>query len=160
MSGTPTKYRNNPGARLWPRLTPNGECMEWTGTRNERGYGGLRVDGRLVKAHRFAYELTCGPIPDGLDVLHSCDNPPCCNPAHLSVGDAVRNADEMVSRGRHGGGYGKRGDDHHQHILTPEDVQYIRENPECMTVSALARKFNVARATVRAARDRKTWSHL
>ena len=100
MSGTPMKYRNDPGARLWPRLTPNGECMEWTGTRNEHGYGGLRVDGRLVKAHRFAYELACGPIPDGLDVLHSCDNPPCCNPAHLELTTHLTNQRRRAKRAK------------------------------------------------------------
>lgn len=165
MSGTPMKYRDNPGARIWPRLVKNGECMEWAGSRNEHGYGGMRVDGVAIKAHRYAYELANGPIPDGMDVLHSCDNPPCCNPEHLSLGDAKKNAQEMVGRGRHavsryGTGYLSRGESHGRRKLSNESVTYIRANPEHLNISQLSRKFGVARATIRSVIENKTWSHL
>lgn len=52
------------------------------------------------RTHRFAYHLTKGAIPDGMQVLHSCDNPPCCNPDHLRVGTSLNNARDMVGRGR------------------------------------------------------------
>jgi hypothetical protein len=80
-------------------LTPGApdDCWEWRGNRNNRGYGKL---GKIY-AHRVAYELASGPIPSGLEVMHSCDNPPCCNPAHLSVGTHADNMQDMARKGRH-----------------------------------------------------------
>jgi len=90
-------------ARVDSTTTPDG-CWPWMGSRNNKGYGQLQVknpDGRKrpTLTHRLAWEVANGEsIPDGLFVLHSCDNPPCCNPAHLSVGDASRNMLEMWER--------------------------------------------------------------
>jgi len=80
-------------------LTPGAPdaCWEWQGTINNRGYGKLD---RLY-AHRFAYQQANGPIPPGLEVMHSCDNPPCCNPSHLSVGTHTDNMKDMARKGRH-----------------------------------------------------------
>ena len=82
-----------------------GECWEWTGKRQRRsrgpgGYGIVRRFARHVFAHRHAYQLAKGPIPDGAIVMHSCDNPPCINPAHLSVGTQSKNIADMWARGR------------------------------------------------------------
>lgn len=63
-------------------------CWEWKLSRSGRPgrrYGRWRVDGREQRAHRVAYELLVGPIPDGHELHHSCHNPPCCNPAHLEL---------------------------------------------------------------------------
>lgn len=90
--------------RLWEKVDRTGDCWVWTAkTRSSFGYGMIRVGGtpgRLVSAHRVAWELTNGPIPDGLWVLHGCDNPPCCNPAHLHLGTRADNMREMSERGR------------------------------------------------------------
>jgi len=75
-------------------------CWPWTKARDRAGYGRLRYDGRMVSAHRRAYELGIGPIPVGLDVCHTCDNPPCCNPAHLWAGTARDNLRDAVAKGR------------------------------------------------------------
>ncbi|WP_096302916.1 HNH endonuclease signature motif containing protein [Jatrophihabitans sp. GAS493] len=61
----------------------DGDCWEWRGYRQPLGYGRFRVEGRKTLAHRYAYELLVGPIPDGLSLDHLCRNPPCVNPAHL-----------------------------------------------------------------------------
>lgn len=67
---------------------------------NNKGYGMVRVDGRLDTAHRVAYSITKGEIPEGLVVRHDCDNPPCFNPAHLFVGTHQDNVDDKEKKGR------------------------------------------------------------
>jgi HNH endonuclease/helix-turn-helix protein len=83
-----------------PGLPPETECWEWTGSLNGAGYGTIRMVDRKIPAHRVAYELFVGSIPDGLIICHHCDNPPCCNPRHLYPGTHVDNAHDMVMRGR------------------------------------------------------------
>lgn len=76
---------HNPSAlRFWSKVNerPDG-CWEWTGSRNLRGYGQISVDGRTCAAHRIAYELIVGPIPDELTIDHLCSNKWCVNPDHL-----------------------------------------------------------------------------
>lgn len=82
-------------------------CLEWSGVTvapphapNHR-YGRVRVDGKKVLAHRRAYELARGPIPPGMKVCHSCDNPLCCNPAHLFLGTQKDNVQDSITKGRH-----------------------------------------------------------
>ncbi len=74
-------------------------CWVWTAGRS-RGYGSLRTGGRTMQTHRVAWELTNGPIPGGMSVLHRCDNPPCCNPAHHFVGTQTENMRDMDAKGR------------------------------------------------------------
>jgi hypothetical protein len=77
-----------------------GECIEWAGDIDAYGYGRISFDGKQRRAHRFAFEVSKGPIPKGLGVCHTCDNPPCINPKHLFAGTQKQNADDMVSKGR------------------------------------------------------------
>lgn len=75
-------------------------CVEWPGTRSDKGYGQVRVDGKLEYVHRIAWEQVNGPVPEGLLVLHHCDNPPCYNEEHLFVGTNSDNVQDMLSKGR------------------------------------------------------------
>lgn len=76
-------------------------CWEWAGARKgSQGYGEFGVNRMPATAHRVAWELTHGPIPDGLFVLHRCDNPPCCNPAHLFLGTHQDNMADRDAKGR------------------------------------------------------------
>lgn len=75
-------------------------CWEWVGAKLVRGYGHLSHEGKYLLAHRVSYELHNGPIPDGLLVLHSCDNPACVRPDHLWVGTPKQNTEDMHKKGR------------------------------------------------------------
>jgi len=89
---------------LLGKLTPRASgCMEWSGTRTDRGYGVVRIRHRQWRAHRLAWTAFNGPIPNGLFVCHKCDNPPCCNPEHLFVGTPQDNVTDAVKKGRHAG---------------------------------------------------------
>lgn len=89
--------------RFWTKVLPvDSGCWEWQGHRLPKGYGHFRgLTAKNVKAHRFAYELLVGPIPDGLRVLHRCDNPPCVNPVHLFLGTDKDNSDDKIAKGRY-----------------------------------------------------------
>lgn len=89
--------------RFWGRVDQSGApdaCWEWQGYRMPAGYGQFSAEKKRHYAHRVAYELTKGTIPDGMFVCHACDNPPCCNPAHLFLGTPKDNTRDMVAKGR------------------------------------------------------------
>lgn len=107
-------------------------CWEWRGARNPAGYGilaaGLRSTSgncRPLHASRAAYLAWNGPIPEGLFVLHKCDNPPCINPDHLFIGDARDNSRDMVEKGR--SNYGTRNP---VHRFSNADVSRVRQMRE------------------------------
>jgi hypothetical protein len=122
-----------------------GPCWEWNGGTHGRGYGKLFDGERTVSAHRLAYSTWVGPIPDGHQVCHRCDNPPCMNPAHLFTGPLPVNVADKVSKGRSG-----KGDTGWQAKLTDEQVEEIRRSVTGVRgeQAALARDFGVSQATI------------
>ena len=80
---------------------PGTGCWPWLGCLTGGGYGQIRNSGRYQQAHRAAWELKYGPIPEGLVVCHRCDNPRCVRPDHLFLGTATDNMRDMYSKGRH-----------------------------------------------------------
>lgn len=75
-------------------------CWLWTGSKNGRGYGSIYLDGKRVGAHVASWILFKGPIPDGMNVCHHCDNPPCINPHHEFLGSQSDNLKDAVKKGR------------------------------------------------------------
>lgn len=94
--------------RLNAKLKKNAAtgCWEYQGGDGNRGYGQIRINGIKYRAHRVAYSLFVGEIPEGMNVCHKCDNPSCCNPDHLFVGDAAANVADKVRKGRQARGAG------------------------------------------------------
>ncbi len=86
--------------RFWAQIDRSGDCWIWTGYRTSKGYGRFKVGGRHYRAHRVAWVLAYGPIPDEVDVLHHCDTPPCVRDTHLFLGDEAANAHDRDSKGR------------------------------------------------------------
>lgn len=140
-------------AQFWSRVDagPAFQCWEWKGAKNATGYGRCHGTG----AHRVAYELANGEIPDGMLIRHKCDNPMCCNPKHLVPGTHRQNSGDMVARGRH-----LRGERNPRSKLSEDDAREILRNPERMGVRALAKRFGVSPATVSLIRSGDRWSHL
>ena len=150
--------------RFWPKVDTSGgpnACWPWTASLHGNGYGQFNVShGHPVNAHRVAWELMDGPIPDGLDVLHSCDNPPCCNPLHLFLGTAKDNAADMVAKGRnrHGDARGMR---HPNSKLTDDAVRQIRAAVAVGEPKrAIARRFGVNDRLIYMILDGSAWSHV
>jgi len=88
--------------RFWAKVERGEGCWLWTASRTSTGYGQINVDHRPLKAHRVAWELTYGPIPDGLFVCHHCDVPLCCRPDHLFLGNDADNMRDCAAKGRNG----------------------------------------------------------
>lgn len=138
-SGTLAQYPLlGPSDVFETRIKKTESCWLWTGTKNGYGYGIFLLPGEVqIRAHRYAYEHFIGPIPDGKIIMHTCDNPPCVNPAHLRVGTkAENNADTGIKRRHH---YGL---DHWNGRLTDQQVVEIRASSESQR--ALARKYGVS----------------
>lgn len=143
-------------------------CWPWTAGRNRLGYGKFGIEGRAHYAHRIAWELTHGPIPDGLRALHRCDNPPCCNPAHLFLGTQGENIQDMHDKGRHRPkvvhpippGHA-RGEACHSAKLTAPDVLSIRQAAsEGTDFPTLAARYGVTKQSIWAIVHRKKWKHV
>lgn len=126
------------------------ECWPWQGRTNDKGYG--RFAGTM--AHRIACALINGPVADDDLVRHSCDNPPCCNPKHLSPGSHQDNMDDAIKRARTARGRG-----HGMSKLTPEQVAHIHQNPDKLTGVSLAALFDVSEATISYVRNRRSWKY-
>ncbi len=133
-------------------------CWEWTGSKNRKGYGQFRIKNIMYIAHRFSYELFKGPIPEGLFVCHSCDNPSCVNPGHLWVGTAKDNAMDR-ERKKRGNGPGEKCN---RHKLTETQVKEIREKyvPWTYSLRRLAKEYGVSAVAIHLIITNKNWSSI
>lgn len=154
---------------FWARVDQSGgpdACWPWTGGRNEHGYG--HVSFRPIKtklAHRVAWILTHGEIPAGLNVCHHCDNPPCCNPAHLFLGTHADNGWDKVRKGRHHlqvDPTKAQGVRNPAARLSEDDVRTIRDLAlhSDLTHRQIGERFSVSKTTIRDIVRGNHWSHV
>jgi hypothetical protein len=150
-----------PEVRFWRRIAKLGPDECWVNPNQKGGrYSWFQVGGKGspgILGHRYAYEITKGPIPPGMLVMHSCDNPRCVNPNHLSLGTPKDNTQDMLRKGR-SPHITPKGVEHFRAVLTPELVREIRASKE--THGGLARRLGVSPNTVRAVRIGRTWAHV
>lgn len=143
--------------RFWQKVEKTEGCWNWKGAKHVKGYGAFRYNNRMGRAHRASYEMFCGPIPDGMLVLHKCDNPSCVNPDHLFLGTNSDNMADKVAKGREAH-VGVKGVAHPRAKLTEEQVTAIRVLSAPITHIAAA--YGVSPTTIHDIRTRKRWSHI
>lgn len=142
--------------RFWAQVEKTDSCWLWVGTRFVDGYGLFR-DGKPRGAHRVAWELHYGPIPDGLMVCHHCDNPPCVNPAHLFLGTNADNMADMKRKGRQG--FGER---NASSRLTEVDIVAIRKSYwlQGLLSHEIARQYETSDRHIRNIVRGNKWPHV
>lgn len=143
--------------RFWTKVRKQHDgCWVWTGSRSDTGYGSFH-DGRPFATHRYSWEIHHGPIPEGLCVLHRCDNRACVNPDHLWLGTKAENSRDMAEKGRERVP-SQPGESHHSAKLTEDAVLAIRASDE--TGVALAKRYGVSPSLISLVRRRRAWQHL
>lgn len=145
--------------RFWEKVDRSGGpdvCWPWTASVSAAGYGYFHLREYNVGSHRIAFVAAGGVLTvDEPQVLHHCDNPPCCNARHLFVGTHADNMADMATKGRGGS---PRGERHGRAKLTKQDVSAIRKRVVAgETRRALAREFGVSHQTVNDIVNMRTW---
>lgn len=149
--------------RFWENVDQTNQCWLWLGARTHHpthSYGVLIRDNRRRRAHRFAWELENGPVPQGFLVCHSCDTPLCVRVEHLFLGTNRDNTQDMLAKDRHG----KRrvhGSSHHKAVLTEASVSQLRrERAAGSSLSSLAEKYGVSKGLVWQISVGRIWKHV
>ena len=148
--------------RFWRNVRNGGadECWPWKLAPLRHGYGTFttKQPREYFRPSRFAWTTKNGPIPEGLNVLHSCDNPPCCNPNHLFLGTQLDNVKDMTAKGRR---VDHMGEAHGRAKLTNAEVTEIRRRARAgETVVSLASAFGMGTSTISAIKNGSAWRHL
>ncbi len=144
----PVKERLIDGIEI---VTESG-CWIWMRSTIEKGYGRISVKQKSNLAHRASYREFVGEIPDGMCVLHRCDNPPCINPDHLFLGTHMDNTKDKIKKGRQKCGF------HNSANTKEKDVLFIRRSNE--NAAVLAERFNLTSDSIGNIRNYKTWKNI
>jgi len=160
--------------KFWDYVEKGDGCWVWKRSFGRKGYGQVFIEGKHKVASRVAWELTNGPIPEKILVLHHCDNPPCCRPDHLFLGTSLDNVRDMQKKGRQK--YWVEPAQLSIRKLTSEQVREIRQIAKTISLTrlgrpkkgsippnslrSLAREFGVEHATIRNIVNNITYKEL
>lgn len=152
-------------ARFWRNVRRTDYCWEWTASTDRGGYGSISENNKSRGAHQVSWEIHFGPIPDGMFVLHKCDNPPCVRPDHLFLGTSKDNAQDRQQKGRWKGGVtsetAARGESNAKCKLTAAIVIRIRlRHASGDSPTDMALEYDVNRSTIHAIVKRRIWTHI
>lgn len=139
-----------------PGVPPSEGCWDWSGYRDEHGYGTMTFERKGLRANVVSYTIHSGPVPSGMMVLHSCDYPPCVSPFHLSLGTCQDNATDRKERGRQ-----VRGKFQHLAKLNDDQVVAIRLlGRNGVVQEKIAELYGVGQSTISSILRRETWKHI
>lgn len=156
----PVMTSNDLKQRFWAKVDSSSEdgCWNWTASVAGKGYGQIKLPGtrRQAYAHRLSYEFHNGPIPQGLMVLHRCDNPRCVRPDHLFLGTGADNLGDMAAKGRHL--YGERNS---KHRLTERQVHTIFDlSGAGLSQAKIAKEVGIGQPQVGRILRGERWHHV
>ena len=154
----PIKLTEADKIRFWEKVNRRGpdDCWEWQACRTQDGYGMFRIDGSTCRAHRVAFVIVNGDAK--LQVLHHCDNPPCCNPNHLYAGTNDNNVRDRDKKGR---AADHRGEKHGRAKLTEDNVHEIRRLRENgWLLREIAEEYGIHLSQVFRICNGKHWKHI
>jgi len=160
QSNTAPDVAPNDEERFWSKVEKTNDCWNWTSATNGR-YGRFHFGSGCVYAHRFAYTLSYGSIPEDSIIRHKCDNPLCVNPSHLEIGTFADNTADMMERGR-AAYVAHPCESNGRAKLTAEQVNEIRASysGKYGEGAALARQYGVTKTTIRKILSGQSWRAL
>lgn len=137
----------------------DGECLLWIKAKRKDNYAGMMYENKFMAAHRVAWIIHKGSIPNGMWVLHRCDRPDCLEIRHLFLGTPKMNFDDMVKKGRR---KFQKGSECKHAILTEADVVEIKKTLKegTMNTTQLGAKYNVSEGAISDIKRNKNWKHV
>jgi hypothetical protein len=146
--------------KFWKRVDVRGpdECWPWLIVKMPDEYGRVLHNGKLEGSHRVSFSIANGDIPPGAQILHKCDNPPCCNPRHLFIGTNLDNVRDKIVKGR---GNQAKGEIHYRAKLTEKNVSSIRSMADRgIAPKEVSNIFGISQDHARNIIKRKIWRHI
>ena len=134
------------------------DCMEWTGQKLPKGYGHVKIHGKKIQTHRYVLAKKLGrEIREGMCALHTCDNPPCCNPNHIWEGTNQENVNDKISKGR---AAVVKGEKHGCSKLTEDMVITIKQTGRTISQRKLAAEYGVSSTIIYKILKGVIWNHV